>query len=71
MTEQQKLVLLSKYEKIKGYSSDLFNNEEWAEFDSFCFGYLLAYEDLSKDVEYIKKEYQTLNEMFDKVTKLL
>lgn len=42
MTEQEKSILLSKYEKIKGYSSDLFDNEEWAEFDAFCIGYNLA-----------------------------
>lgn len=42
MTEQEKSILLSKYEKIKGYSSDLFDNEEWAEFDAFCDGYNLA-----------------------------
>jgi hypothetical protein len=42
MTEQEKSILLSKYEKIKGYSSDLFDNEEWSEFDAFCIGYNLA-----------------------------
>jgi hypothetical protein len=42
MTEQEKSILLSKYEKIKGYSNDLFDNEEWREFDAFCVGYNLA-----------------------------
>ncbi len=42
MTEQEKSILLSKYEKIKSYSSNLFDNEEWSEFDAFCIGYNLA-----------------------------
>jgi hypothetical protein len=41
MNENEKSILLSKYEKIKGYSSNLFDNEEWAEFDAFCKGYNL------------------------------
>lgn len=42
MEEQEKSILLSKYEEIKGYSNTLFDNEEWAEFDAFCVGYNLA-----------------------------
>lgn len=45
MTEQEKSILLSKFEKIKGYSSSLFDNEEWSEFDYFCIGYNLAKQD--------------------------
>lgn len=36
MTKQEKSILLSKYEEIKGFSSGLFDNEGWAEFDAFC-----------------------------------
>lgn len=42
MTEQEKNILLSKFEKIKGYSHHLFDSEEWSEFDAFCVGYKLA-----------------------------
>ena len=42
MTTEEEDVLLPKWEHIKGYSSDLFDNEEWAEFGSFCLGYKLA-----------------------------
>lgn len=41
MTKQEKSILLSKYEEIKGFSNGLFNNEEWAEFDAFCIEYNL------------------------------
>ena len=41
MTEQEKSILLGKYENIKGFSSELFDNEEWSEFDAFCVGYNL------------------------------
>ena len=41
MTEQEKSILLSKYENIKGFGSELFDNEEWSEFDAFCIGYNL------------------------------
>ncbi len=34
-------VLLSKFEKIKGYASNLFDNEEWNEFHYFVIGYKL------------------------------
>ena len=44
-----KNILLSKYEKIKGYSSNLFDNEEWAEFDAFCQGYNLAKAELKAE----------------------
>lgn len=47
MTAQEKSILLSKYEKIKGYSSGLFDNEEWVEFDAFCIGYNLAISELN------------------------
>lgn len=42
MTREEKIVLLNKYETIKGYSSHLFDNEEWREFEAFCVGYNLA-----------------------------
>jgi hypothetical protein len=35
-------MLLVKFEKIKGYSSNLFDNEEWSEFYYFGIGYNLA-----------------------------
>jgi len=70
MTEEQKQNLLEKYEKIKGYSSEIFNNEEWEEFNSFCFGYFFAYEELNQDVENLKKQYESLNELFDKITNI-
>lgn len=34
--------LLIKYERIKGYSKEFFDNEEWSEFNAFCSGYNLA-----------------------------
>lgn len=34
--------LLSQFEKYKGYSSNLFDNEEWREFDAFKAGYNLT-----------------------------
>ena len=36
MEKQEKSILLSKFEKIKGFSNNLFDNKEWAEFDVFC-----------------------------------
>jgi hypothetical protein len=39
--DQAKSIALAKYEKIKGYSSNLFDNEEWREFDAFLLGYNL------------------------------
>lgn len=39
-------ILLSKYEKIKGYSSDMFDVEEWYGFDMFCIGYNLAKQEI-------------------------
>ena len=50
MTEQDKISLLNKYEKIKGYPSDLFDNEEWAEFNAFCAGYNLCKFEQAKEV---------------------
>jgi len=35
-------VLLSKYEKIKGYSTEKFDGDDWREFDRFEEGYKLA-----------------------------
>lgn len=35
-TEESKLI--SAFEKYKGHSSDLFDNEEWKEFDAFKAG---------------------------------
>lgn len=46
--KQQKSILLTKFEKIKGYSSDLFDCEEWSEFDSFKLGYNLAIKETNK-----------------------
>jgi hypothetical protein len=40
--ENEKSVLLSKFEKIRGYSSNMFAGEEWKEFDYFVEGYKLA-----------------------------
>lgn len=34
--------LLSAFEEYKGYASNLFDCEEWAEFDAFKAGYELA-----------------------------
>jgi len=42
MTDKETAILLGKYEKIKGYSSERFDDEDWAEFDAFCKGYDLA-----------------------------
>jgi hypothetical protein len=44
--EKEQSILLEKYEKIKGFSSNLFDNEEWAEFEAFCEGYKLAQNEL-------------------------
>ena len=41
MDENLKSKILSKFEKYKGYSSNLFDNEEWKEFDAFFAGYCL------------------------------
>lgn len=44
MTAEEKLKeskLLSQFEKYKGYSSNLFDNEEWSEFDAFKAGSLI------------------------------
>lgn len=48
MTEQQKSILISKFEKIQGYSCNSFDNEDWASFDAFCGGYNLAQSELSR-----------------------
>lgn len=40
--KNEESVLLSKFEKIKGYSSSWFAGEEWREFDYFLEGYKLA-----------------------------
>lgn len=40
--EEEDSILLSKFEKIRGYSSDMFAGEEWREFDYFVEGYILA-----------------------------
>lgn len=42
MTEQEESILLSKYEKIIGSSSNLFDWGDWSRFDAFCIGYNLA-----------------------------
>ncbi len=44
MSEIERIKLLEKYEKlVVGHSSELFDNEEWAEFDAFLEGYKLAF----------------------------
>lgn len=47
--EKQKL--LSKYEEIIGYSSELFNCEEWSEFEAFCLGYECCQNDIKRRLE--------------------
>jgi len=48
--------LISEFEKIKGYSSNLFDNEEWAEFDAFEAGIKIK----EKTVENLKYEISIL-----------
>ena len=36
--------MLSRFEKHKGYSSNLFDNEQWREFDAFVAGAKMALE---------------------------
>lgn len=40
MKNKEKLIKL--FEKFKGHKKEMFDNEEWAEFDAFCYGYLLS-----------------------------
>ncbi len=35
MKDKEKSILLSRFEKIKSYPCNLFNNKDWEEFDSF------------------------------------
>ena len=49
--ENEKSVLLSKFEKIRGYSSNMFAGEEWREFDYFVEGYKLAVQEAKKAIE--------------------
>jgi hypothetical protein len=42
--------LLSKFEKYIGHSSDLFDNEEWREFDAFVAGYELGQAETDLDI---------------------
>jgi hypothetical protein len=65
MTKQEKSVLLSKYEKFKGYSSNLFNNEEWTEFDAFCKGCNLA-GNMIKDKQY---QFYEFSQLFHEILK--
>lgn len=44
----EKNKLLSHFEKFIGHLSNLFDNEEWAEFDAFCAGYNLKQEQNDK-----------------------
>ena len=44
--------LLSKFEKIRGHSSNLFCNEEWREFDAFEQGYNLAEKESETERQY-------------------
>ena len=49
--ENEKSVLLSKFEKIRGYSIDMFAGEEWREFDYFVEGYKLAIQESKNALE--------------------
>jgi len=42
MKTTQNSILLGVFEKHKGYSSSVFNNEEWKEFDAFIAGFECA-----------------------------
>ena len=42
MADEERSKWLSEFEKIKGHSSGLFDNEEWSEFEYFIDGYNLA-----------------------------
>lgn len=44
--EQEADRLLGEFEKLKGYSGALFDNEEWAEYDAFVDGYRFAKSEL-------------------------
>lgn len=46
MTREQKSILVGLFEKYKGHSCHLFDNEEWAECDAFIEGYRIAKEEL-------------------------
>lgn len=48
---EEKSILLSKFEKIRGYSSNLFAGEEWREFDYFVEGYKLALQEAKNAIE--------------------
>ncbi|MBP9793324.1 MAG: hypothetical protein KBC56_04930 [Flavobacterium sp.] len=48
---------MSKYEKIKGHSSSLFDNEEWREFDAFVIGSTTQTNEILKAIEEVRDEY--------------
>jgi len=48
--------LLSEFEKYKGYSSNMFDNEEWREFDSFAQGYNVTKKESVTEVLYALKD---------------
>lgn len=62
-------ILLEKFEKIKGFSGNLFDSEEWREFDSFVEGYNLAQKEFETERQYwLDKEntdLRTVKEMLD------
>jgi hypothetical protein len=45
INSEHKNMLLSKFEKIRGFSSDLFHCEDWNAFYYFCIGYDLPKEE--------------------------
>lgn len=42
-TKEEESILLSLFEKHKGYNCNLFDNEEWREFDAFKEGFYCCY----------------------------
>jgi hypothetical protein len=49
--ENKENLVLSKFEKIRGYSSDKFCGEEWSEFYYFQEGYKLALKEVKASIE--------------------
>lgn len=58
MTEQEKSILLSKFEKIRGYSSSIFNFTDRVQFDAFCWGYNLAKKEQSEQTDLLTNQNQ-------------
>jgi len=46
----ERSILLSKFEKLKGYSSELFQAENWIEFNFFVEGYKLAIQEAKNTI---------------------